>query len=161
MESVVDFSNKVTQLNVLDFICQRCEVLNLCPANILCASERKKFSCATMHNEKLDAGEHLFWPGDQPYNIYIVQSGSFKTYVTNVNGDLQITGFYFPGDILGFNSFGQTLENYGAIALESATICKTPLVEYERIEAQYPALTWAFLKSLSKDIRLKKKLYLF
>ena len=151
------FSNKVAQLNVLEFICQRCEALNLCPVNILSASERKKFSCATIHNEKLDAGEHLFLPGDRPYYIYIVQSGSFKTYVTNANGDLQITGFYFPGDIVGFNSFGHIIENYGAAALESATICKASLAEYERIEAQYPVLTWAFLKSLSRDIRLKQK----
>ena len=152
------FSNKVIQLNVLDFICQRCEALNLCPSNILSASERKQFSCATIHNEKLKAEEHLFWPGDRPRYIYIVQSGSFKTYVTNLNGDLQITGFYFPGDILGFESFGQIIENYGAAALESAIICKTPLAEYEIIEAQYPALSWAFLKSLSRDIRHKQEI---
>lgn len=151
-------SNNVTQLRILDFICQRCEALNLCPANILSADERKKFSSATIHNERLDCGEHLFCPGDRLHHIYIIHSGSFKTYVTNASGIAQITGLYSQGDVLGFNSIGHVIENHGAVALESAIVCKVSITEYKKIEAQYPALSWAFLKSMCRDIMLKQKM---
>ena len=139
-EGAMDHSNKVIRLDLLDYICQRCEALNLCPANILSASERKQFSKATIHHERIDDGKHLFFPGAPPNHIYIIHSGSFKTYVTNAKGLVQITGIYSQGDVLGFNSIGHAIENHGAVALESTTICKIPIAEYKKIEMQYPAL---------------------
>lgn len=153
-------SNKITQLKALDSICNRCKVRNLCSTNILSASERKKFSDVTIHNERWDRGQHLFVPGDQLRFIYIVHSGSFKTYITNVNGDAQITGFYFQGDVIDLNISNHAKQNYGAVALETATVCKIPLTEFEEMAKQYPALSNAFLKLMSREIILKQRMML-
>ena len=151
-------SNKVTQLKALDSICHRCKVRNLCSANILSTSERKKFSDITIHDERWDRGQHLFFPGDRLRFIYIVHSGSFKTYITNVNGDTQITGFYFQGDVIDLNISNHAEQNYGAVALETATVCKVPLTKFEEMEEQYPALSNAFLKLMSREIILKQRM---
>ena len=158
--SVMQHSNKVTQLNALDSICQRCELRNLCSANILSARERKRFSDVTIHNERWDRGQHLFFPGDRLDFIYIVHSGSFKTYITNANGDIQITGFHFQGDVLDLNVSNHVNQNHGAVALETATVCKIPLAEFEKMMSQYPALSHVFLKIMSREIIHNQKMAL-
>ena len=153
-------SNKITQLKALDSICNRCKVRNLCTANILSASERKNFSDAIIHNERWGRGQHLFFPGDQLRFIYIVHSGSFKTYITNINGETQITGFYFQGDVIDLNISNHAKQNYGAVALETATVCKIPIAEFENMVNQSPDLSNVFLKVMSREIVLKHRMML-
>lgn len=153
-------SNEITQLKALDNICHRCKLRNLCSVNILSASERKRFSTVTIHDEKWDRGQYIFLPGDRLHFIYIVHSGSFKTYITNRNGDVQITGFYFQGDVLDLNVSNQATKNYGADALETSTVCKIPLAEFENMVSQYPALFNAFLKIMSREIILNQRMIL-
>jgi len=153
-------SNEITQLKALDNICHRCKLRNLCSVDILSASERKRFSDVTKHDEKWNRGEHLFFPGDQQRYIYIVHSGSFKLYITNANGDTQITGFYFQGDVLDLNVPNNAIQNYGAVALETSTVCKIPLAEFEKMVSQYPALLNAFLLIMSREIKLKQRMML-
>jgi CRP/FNR family transcriptional regulator len=153
-------SNKITQLKTLDNICSRCKLRNLCSANILSASERKRFSDVTIHDERWDRGQHLFFPGDQLRFIYIVHSGSFKVYITNSKGDAQITGFYFQGDVLDLNVPDHVIQNYGVVALETSNVCKIPLAEFEKMVSQYPALSNVFLKIMSREIILKQSMML-
>ncbi len=153
-------SNEITQLKALDNICHRCKLRNLCSVNILSASERKRFSEVTIHDERWDRGQHLFFPGDRLRFIYIVRSGSFKIYITNTNGDTQITGFYFQGDVLDLNVSNHAIQNYGVVALETSTVCKIPLAEFEKMVSQYPALSNTFLKIMSREIILKQRMVL-
>ncbi|MCK4833869.1 MAG: helix-turn-helix domain-containing protein [Gammaproteobacteria bacterium] len=153
-------SNDIIQLETLDNICHRCKLRSLCSVDTLSASERKKFSDVTIHDEKWDRGQHLFFPGDRLRFIYIVHSGSFKIYITNTKGDAQITGFYFQGDVLNLHISDHAVQNYGAIALETATVCKIPLAEFEKMVSQYPALSNAFLKIMSREITQKQRMIL-
>jgi CRP/FNR family transcriptional regulator len=153
-------SNEITQLKALDNICQRCKLRSLCTANTLSASERKRFSDVTIHDERWDRGQHLFFPGDQLRFIYIVHSGSFKIYITDANGDIQITGFYFPGAVLDLNISNHATQDYGVVALETSTVCKIPLAEFEEMVNQYPTVSNAFIKIMSREITLKQRMIL-
>lgn len=147
----------VTQLKTLDNICHRCNLRKLCSANILSAGARKRFSDVVIHDERKDRGQHLFLPGDRLHYIYIVHSGSFKTYVMSAKGDIQITGFYFQGSVLDFNYSNDAIQNIGAIALETSTICKIPLARFEELASESPALSLAFLKIMSREIIIKHR----
>jgi len=153
-------SNEITQLKSLDNICHRCKLRNLCSADTLSVSERKRFSDVTIHDERWDSGQHLFFPGEEIHYIYIVHSGSFKIYISNKNGDTQITGFYFQGDVLDLDMSNHIDLNYGAVALETSTVCKIPLAEFEKMAIQYPALSNTFLKIMSREITRKQKMIL-
>ena len=153
----MDYSNKITRLNTLDSICRRCHLRKPCSINTLSASVRKKFSDATIHGERWNRGQHLFLPGDRLHYIYIVHSGSFKTYVMSAKGDIQITGFYFQGSVMDFNYSNDVIQNIGAIALESSTICKIPLARFEELASGSPALSLAFLKIMSREIIIKHR----
>ena len=154
----MQFSNNVAQLKALDNICHRCKLRNLCSVNTLSARERKMFSDVTMHDERRVRGQHLFLPGDCPGFIYIVHSGSFKTYVTNGNGDTQVTGFYFQGDVLDLNTSHPATNHCGVVALENSTICKISLTVFENMAGKHPALSTAFLKIMSREIMLKHRM---
>ncbi|NOR43517.1 MAG: helix-turn-helix domain-containing protein [Gammaproteobacteria bacterium] len=77
-----------------------------------------------------------------------------------MNGDAQITGFYFQGDVIDLNISNHAKQNYGAVALETATVCKIPLAEFDEMAEQYPALSNAFLKLMSREIILKQRMML-
>lgn len=153
-------SNEVTQLKALDNICHRCKLRNLCFVNSLSASERKRFSDVTIHFERWGRGQHLFHPGDRLRFIYFIHSGSFKTYITNIKGETQITEFYFEGDVLDLGAYNHVIQNYGAVALETATVCKIPLAEFDKMMSQYPSLSHVFLKIMSREIILSQRMLL-
>jgi CRP/FNR family transcriptional regulator len=122
------------------------------------ASERKKFSDATTHREKWDRGQHLVYPGDRVHYLYFVHSGSFKTYISSIKGEIQIAGFYFQGDVIDFNFSNHSVQSNGLVALETSTVCKIPFTEFERMAGQYPDLSDALLKIMSKDIIRKQRM---
>lgn len=149
-------SNAVIQLNGSDNTCQLCRVKNLCLSSTLNISERNKFSTITIHNKLLSRGEHLFLPGDPFHFVHIIHSGSVKTYVESKDGDMQITGFYFQGDILGLDGFSGGVHGCGAVALETVTVCKIPLAEFEKMVGQNPVLHHEFINVMSREIIFKQ-----
>lgn len=154
------YLSEVNQLDALDNTCHFCEKTRLCPSNTLSIYDQQISGSATVQGERLGCGDHLFWPGKPLRFIYFIQSGSIKTYVTNANGDIQITGFYYKGDVIGLNASDSAIENYGAMALEPVTVCKIPLAEFEKKVSQSPALSRACIKCLSKEIKLKHRMIL-
>jgi CRP/FNR family transcriptional regulator, anaerobic regulatory protein len=154
------FSNKIIHLKTVDNICNRCSLRNLCSVKSFSASERKTFSDVTTHGEKRDRGQHLFYPGDIISYIYFVHSGSFKTYISDIKGEIQITGFYFQGDVIDLSFSNDSVQSNGAVAMETSTVCKIPLTEFEKMVSQFPTLFDAFLKLMSKEIIRKQRMLL-
>lgn len=72
----------------------------------------------------LAKGEHLYFEGDVAERCYVVRSGVFKSSTVRSCGDEYTTGFFYPGELLGFN--GQLGGRYldSAVALETSTVCR-------------------------------------
>lgn len=49
--------------------------------------------------------DSLFTVGDHFEGIYVLRSGSAKSFITTQNGEEHITKFYYPGDMLGIDGF--------------------------------------------------------
>ena len=71
--------------------------------------------------------EHIFHAGDKADSIYVIQSGSIKTYVVTEDGEEQVVGFYFAGDVLGLDALGGDSYLVSAQVLETTSICQLPL----------------------------------
>ena len=54
---------------------------------------------------KLRRGSYLYRAGTSFQSLYIVRSGFFKTYILHEDGREQVTGFYMPGEMLGFGGY--------------------------------------------------------
>ena len=46
--------------------------------------------------------------------------------MTNTEGEEQITGFHFPGDIIGFDALRENKHQSYTAALETAMVCELP-----------------------------------
>ncbi len=74
-------------------------------------------------------GEHIFRAGDGAEAIYVISSGSIKSYVIMEDGEEQVLSFYLASDVFGLDGMGA--DNYisSTVALETTTICKIPLLD--------------------------------
>ena len=51
----------------------------------------------------MNKGDFLFRTGDEAEDWYVVRSGVFKTVTVTPDGEEYVTGFYYPGEILGLD----------------------------------------------------------
>jgi CRP/FNR family transcriptional regulator len=94
----------------------------------------------------------LFLPGTQFQALYVVRSGSFKTYVTNEQGETQILGFHLPGEILGLDAISSERHQCTAEALERTTVCEVPFTRLSQIALQVPELQRQLLRVISREV---------
>ena len=52
---------------------------------------------------RLPKGGTLYRQGDAAEAVYGLRSGSLKTQIEDANGQVQITGFLLPGEVLGLD----------------------------------------------------------
>jgi CRP/FNR family transcriptional regulator len=71
--------------------------------------------------------------GDPFDAVYMVRSGSVKTYWLAANGDQQVTGFYLPGEVFGLCSVSAESYVNSAVALDTSGICTLPFANLQRL----------------------------
>ncbi len=131
------------------------EALSCCSCNILaggCLAERlvkaHDHSYQVVKNRKvLSKGDHIFRGDDDADAIYVVSSGSIKSYMLTEDGEEQVLNFYMPGDVFGLEAMGSRHHLSSTIALEPTSFCKLPL-----FELQNRALGQDFLNMISGNL---------
>lgn len=84
--------------------------------------------------------------------MFAILSGSFKSYITSPDGEQQITGFHFPGDIVGFDGlYSQHYQSFTQ-AMETSMICELPYEKLDEMSAKHPSLRHEMLKIMSTEI---------
>lgn len=73
-------------------------------------------------------GEHVFRGGDDANTLYVIHSGSVKSYMIMEDGEEQVLNFSLAGDVVGLDGIGVKRYVSSAIALETTTICKLPML---------------------------------
>ena len=71
-------------------------------------------------------GEHVFREGEAADAMYVVRSGSVKSYMVTENGEELVLGFYLPGDVFGLDCTEDEMRASSAILLETASLCRFP-----------------------------------
>ena len=84
--------------------CQNCSFSHLCLPVALNKTEIESLDDIIERKKPLHKGDTLIQTGDKFRSLFAVRTGSFKSFVTNTEGEEQITGFHFPGDIIGFDA---------------------------------------------------------
>jgi len=107
---------------------------------------------------RLPKGSALFHLGDKTEAVYGIRSGSIKTQLEDASGQVQITGFLLPGEILGMDGLVNNTHVSHAIALEDSEVCVIKLDEMDRLSLQIPALQQQFRRLMSKEINRSHKL---
>lgn len=101
---------------------------------------------------RLKKGVSLFREGDPAEAVYGLRSGSLKTQIEDANGQVQITGFALPGEVLGLDGILHERQVTHAIALEDSELCIIRLDSLDELGKQLPAIQMQLRRLMSKEI---------
>lgn len=132
--------------------CQRCYLRQLCLPLGLKSLDLVRLASIVKVSASIPRGKHVFRQGDAFDSIYAIRSGSVKTYQLAVSGAVQITGFYLPGDLIGFDAISSGQHPSGAETLDTTTLCALPFHDVEQLSGDVPALRHQVFRLMSKEI---------
>lgn len=111
-------------------------------------------------SQPLKKGTHVFHQGDPFLSIFSVRAGTLKTYTVTKDGEEQITGFYFPGEMVALGGIGNRFYPFSAKTLETTTLFEYPFAKLEEIAPQSAELRTQLLEMLSREIRSEQHMML-
>ena len=140
--------------------CNTCSLSTLCLPVSLNMTEMERLDNIIEKSRPLKKGEHLFHQGSNFTNVYAIRAGTIKTYTITNEGEEQITGFYFPGELLGMSGFDSNEYPVSAKVLETTTVCEIPFERLDDLSGQLPELRRQLLRTMSKEIREEQQMML-
>ena len=132
--------------------CATCSLSELCLPRGLKKESLDKLDFIIKNSPPIAKGNHLYLPGDDFKSLFAIRTGSVKVYVLDKNGEEQIIGFYFPGEVIGFDAINKEKYICYAIALETLSYCKLPFEKMSLICAEIPEFQDQMFRLLSDEI---------
>lgn len=116
--------------------CQTCMKRALCPVLDMLtqtAGAKNQITMKTWH-----PNDNVIEAGQEFDGLYMVRSGFFKSSFIDSSGELQVTGFHFPGEIFGLEGIDSGHYGDTVTALDTGSICRIPfsLISGESASAQ-------------------------
>ena len=135
--------------------CRHCIARHYCLPQYLNDYNLRRYE-ALLRHKTLHRGDRLFQQGDLFRSLFVVHSGSFKAYMISDDGEHQITGFHFQGEILGLDGVDGREQIYNVDALETASVCELPYHAFEKLMSQVPELRREFIRVISRELAREK-----
>ena len=132
--------------------CGNCRLNSICLPLALETDDIQQLDDIIQRSKPLQKSQHLYREGDDFQSVYAVRSGTLKAYKTTDDGREQVTGFYFPGEILGMDGISKNSHASSAKALETAAVCEIPFNSLEKLSSLMPNLQRHFFQLMSREI---------
>jgi CRP/FNR family transcriptional regulator len=132
--------------------CGNCRLNTICLPIALQTEEIDQLDDIIQRSKPLRKGEHLYRVNDPFASVYAIRSGTLKAYTITDNGQEQVTGFYFPGEIVGMDGISQNHHASSAKALETAAICEIPFEKLGELSTQLPSMQRHLFQLMSREI---------
>ena len=133
--------------------CQSCSFSHLCLPVSLNKTELDSLDDIIERKKPLHKHDKLVKAGDKFNSLYAVRAGSFKSFVSSKDGEEQIIGFHFPGDIIGFDALRENAHQSYTQALETAMVCELPYETLDKMAVQLPKLRHQIMSFMSAEIK--------
>ncbi|MCZ2720741.1 cyclic nucleotide-binding domain-containing protein [Marinomonas sp. 15G1-11] len=124
----------------------------LCPNSHSGGNESTYLEKIIEVKQTIKKGEMIFRQGEAFQYIYIILSGTVKTYTISQSGEEQITSFYYPNDLVGLNSIDSDTYPDFAKALETTSFYKIAFNQLEELDRKTPNLKNNLFKIMSHQI---------
>lgn len=96
--------------------------------------------------------QSLYFPQKPFQSLYAIQSGCLKTYETDREGNELINGFYFAGEIFGFEAIARGNYIFSAATLSDALICEIPYIRVIELLSSNSSLQKQILHLMSQQL---------
>ena len=151
---------KRIDIDHLKVSCKQCNLRELCFPHGMNDDELVNLDAVVDRPKPLHKNDYLYHDGDKAVAMYAVRSGCIKTMTESANGDEQIVGFHMPGELFGFDGFGEGEHTCNAVALESSSVCELPLDKLESLCHEVPGLQRQMRRIMGKEVTADHKLLL-
>lgn len=132
--------------------CGTCRLNSICLPLALKSEDIEQLDEIVQRSKPIQRNQHLYREGDKFLSVYAVRSGTLKAYKTTDDGREQVTGFYFPGEILGMDGIANNTHASSAKALETAAVCEIPFASLEKLSTLLPSMQRHFFQLMSREI---------
>lgn len=132
--------------------CTSCPTRRVCLPRDLNATDLRKFDESVKLRKNVKKGDVVISAGTTFHSIFIIRTGSFKTFLNNENGHGHLTGFLMAGNSMGFDGIGKSKYSSDATALEDSSVCVMPFPEIESLSRKIPIFQHRFLQVMSNEI---------
>lgn len=142
----------IVELHRITKACDICHARDLCVASYLDEGDLERFDDIVGHRAPMVRGERLYLAGDDITSLFVLHSGSVKTYIESSDGDNQITGFHFPGDIIGIHGIENHVHTDTLETLETSSVCELSFSNFEDIRVVFPSLEKGLLRYVFREM---------
>ena len=132
--------------------CGNCRLNSICLPLALESDDIAQLDSIIQRSKPLQKNQHLYRESDDFQSVFAVRSGTLKAYKTTDDGREQVTGFYFPGEILGMDGISNNSHASSAKALETSAVCEIPFSSLEKLSSMMPNLQRHFFQLMSREI---------
>ena len=138
--------------------CDECALASHCFPSAMPEENRFRVTQIITSNLTYDKDELLYRQGENTKHIYIIKSGSVKTYITNPDGAEYINGFYMTGDIINMESVYSGIHMNSATALDHSILCKVSFMKLTALKDEFPMLANMAIRVYSQALALSQDL---
>lgn len=143
---------KVISFESIRVACRNCTLMTLCLPLGLAPEDVERLDNIVRRNRPLHRGDYLFQSGDRFRSLFVVKTGSVKTFAQSPEGGEQVLGFHLPGEIIGLDAIEKDAHVCSAKVLETSAVCELPFGRLEELSFTIPSLQHQMYRLLSKEI---------
>ena len=133
--------------------CSSCGLQKLCFPTGLTHSDILSLDQVVVHDKpRLRKGEVLYHAHTPFKSLFAIRSGMVKIYTSLEDGTEVIHGFYFSGDVVGFDGIDSGRYQQTVEAVDETHLCELPYAELKTLAHQLPTLNLHLYEVLSRKL---------
>ncbi|MDA9095177.1 fumarate/nitrate reduction transcriptional regulator Fnr [Porticoccaceae bacterium] len=146
------------KLSIKPTNCHDCRMSALCLPLAMEYGDLDRLDKVIQRTKPLHKNQSVFYAGDTFSSVYAIRSGSIKAYCVSDDGTEQVTGFYLPGEIFGWDGIADDTHKNTAVALETTAVCEIPFNKFEELSTSIPTLQRHFMQLMAREITSDQQL---
>lgn len=140
--------------------CSTCSLRELCLPYGIDDRELAQLETIVERRKPLSPGDALFHQGESLRSLFAVRAGSVKTSTYTAEGYEQVTGFHFPGELVGLDGLTGSGHVCSAVTLETTSVCEVPYPRLDELSGRIPGLRRQLLRLMSRELANDEELLL-
>jgi len=130
----------------------------LCLPLALDSSSLDRLDKVIERGRPIHKNKYIFHGGDPFRAVYAIRSGAVKSFCISDDGSEQVTGFYLPGEIFGWDGIDNNTHSNTATTLETTALREIPFTRFEEISRTMPILQKHFMRLMAKELTSDQEL---
>ena len=108
----------------------------------------------------VESGTCVIRQGDPATSLYITRMGSAKGVLGSADGTEQVIAFYYPSEMIGFDSLERDTYRSSVFALERSSFCEIPVAAFESLCQRDPEIFHRLVRDLARALAIQERLTL-